>query len=396
MFVISALIQSAKKDIKNVMDTSTILYVPAWFPSIYMEEQIQLLSGKNAHILTGELIKGGKKKYLTNIIKRTRRYYVYEDLKNRCIRLSFLWLNSKQERINNAQLDYCINKVDEFVTNIFNGNVPKLIHFHALSEFSAIVCEWAKRKSIPIVLTEHVLYIRHEFSFLAKLREKMYESADCVLCVSNYVYRNLVVHGLKIKRAIITGNLINTKYIPNDFSKIKKNDKIIFVATHTADKDFDVLFDVVSLMNGERHVDIWGLTGDELFQNGESLKVHVKKLCIDEWICFIGKKTHEDLLKALPYYSILLSTSCSETFGLAIAEAIAYGVYVVTTDSGGMRDFVNESNAKVVPIRCPKQLYNAIVSFDNKCIHVSDVLIKRYYERDFVERIFAVYNIVCK
>ena len=59
-------------------------------------------------------------------------------------------------------------------------------------------------------------------------------------------------------------------------------------------------------------------------------------------------------------YSLLLSTSVSETFGLAVAESIAHGTPVVCTDSGGIRDFVNETNGVIIGINDAEGAVDAI------------------------------------
>ena len=91
-------------------------------------------------------------------------------------------------------------------------------------------------------------------------------------------------------------------------------------------------------------IDIYGLTGAEKL-NGKALRDYASKN-----ITFMGIRSHKEVLERYSAYSLLLSTSCSETFGLSVAEAISHGTPVVCTDSGGVRDFVEATNGIIVGI----------------------------------------------
>jgi glycosyltransferase involved in cell wall biosynthesis len=96
---------------------------------------------------------------------------------------------------------------------------------------------------------------------------------------------------------------------------------------------------------------------------------------------------HNDLLMQYSAYSLLLSTSVSETFGLSVAEAIAHGTPVVGTDSGGVRDFVNEGNGLVVDIRDVDGIVDAIIKvisaqFDSK--NMSQRILEKYGNDQYV------------
>ena len=67
-----------------------------------------------------------------------------------------------------------------------------------------------------------------------------------------------------------------------------------------------------------------------------------------------------DVLNLMRESDLLVSTSNHENFGVAIAEALTCGRPVVWTDSGGPRDFLNESNSVRVRERTPEAVAEAV------------------------------------
>jgi N-acetyl-alpha-D-glucosaminyl L-malate synthase BshA len=72
------------------------------------------------------------------------------------------------------------------------------------------------------------------------------------------------------------------------------------------------------------------------------------KLGVARDVRFVGEDP--DVARHLKGAAALLSTSEFEGFGMSILEAMACGVPVVTTDSGGVREVVDASCAKVVGV----------------------------------------------
>lgn len=238
--------------------------------------------------------------------------------------------------------------IGQHIQNMLEGSLPDIIYIQSISDIAVFVAEWGKQNGIRIVMSEHVLYIRRDLGYFSQKKEQLYNIADQLFCVSQYQYRNLLTNGFKPRKITVVGNMINEHALPTDWGKIKKNGRLIFVATHLSDKDLTTLLSTADLLRKDNiKIDIFGLTGAEKL-DGKTLLVLSKENNTDKTITFKGTVEHDTLLEQYHHYSLLLSTSISETFGLSIAEAIAHGTPVVCTDSGGIRDFVNEGNGIVV------------------------------------------------
>ena len=70
----------------------------------------------------------------------------------------------------------------------------------------------------------------------------------------------------------------------------------------------------------------------------------------------------DELVELYNQHSIFINASHTEGFGLTIAEAMACGCAVATTDSGGCRDFaIHNQTALLSPVQDPEQLAENIM-----------------------------------
>lgn len=336
------------------------LFVPAWWPCSFFEEQQAIYADEyEIYNIYGSCRWIPQKEQL-------RRLLMF-DLSNRLESI----VDGSRAKVEIQCAKYssiprfarAISRMSERVGQLIlmmtMGKMPNFVYIQSISEVAILIVEWAKKKGVRIILAEHVLYIRHEVNYITRRKEQLYSLADQVLCVSNYLYRNLLTNGIKMQNVLVIGNLINEHAIPKDFNAIKKNGRIMFVAGHMADKDMTTLFEVAKRIEKQGiQIDVYGMSGKEVYL-GKALNRH----CSDN-LRYMGKMSHIAVLEQYSAYSILLSTSISETFGLSVAEAIAHGTPVVCTDSGGVRDFMNEGNGIVVGVKD----VDAIVAAINKCL----------------------------
>ena len=336
-----------------------ILIVPAWYPCSFFKEQADLLQPDyDVRILSGVMHQIGFAHALVKSCIGKCTIVQKSDYTS----IDFYYISNLRSIFISKQLEYLTEKIGEIILSLFGGEKPDVIHVQSISDIAVFVTRWAKRQGIIVVLTEHILFVRHEINRFSKLRENLYNEVDEVICVSNYLYRNLLTSGFKMKHVSVIGNLVNDKYIQQDRIS-KKNGRVLFVANHYHDKGLDILFEVIKQLQNKIDcvVDVVGLDRLSQYNEFSTIGDMIRKYNIEPNICLLGKIAHDDLLKLYSQYSVLLSTSTSETFGLAVAEAIMYGTKVVCTDSGGIRDFVNDKNGIVVGLNNAGELVDAII-----------------------------------
>lgn len=378
------------------METSLknkILVVPSWYPCSFFKEQADLLCPDyDVKILSGVM---HQLRFREVLIKR--KWCKCAVVQNDDYTLvDFYYLRDARSFCFTKQIEYLTEKIGKIILDLFDGTKPNVIHIQSISDIAVFITRWAKKHNIKVLLTEHILFIRHEINRFSILRENVYNEVDEVLCVSNYLYRNLLTSGFKMKCVSAIGNLVNDKYVEG-YSCAKKNGRVLFVANHYHDKGLDVLFEVVQQLHTRTDciIDVIGLDINSLFNAKSTIGEMIEKYHIEDNVCLLGKMQHDDLLKLYSKYSVLVSTSTSETFGLAVAEAIMYGTKVVCTDSGGVRDIVTEGTGIVVGINDVVGLVDAIIkTLESPEVHegASYVLRERYGSKQYRDKLLASYN----
>jgi colanic acid/amylovoran biosynthesis glycosyltransferase len=99
-----------------------------------------------------------------------------------------------------------------------------------------------------------------------------------------------------------------------------------------------------------------GPTEEILFQiEDRGLKDHVK---------ILNGVSHAKIVQFMKQNNVLLLPSLEEGIANVVLEAMAMGLPVITTDCGGMREIVIESETGwMVPIRNPSAMANALEKF---------------------------------
>jgi glycosyltransferase involved in cell wall biosynthesis len=92
------------------------------------------------------------------------------------------------------------------------------------------------------------------------------------------------------------------------------------------------------------------------------LEQQVESLGLTEHVTFAGKRTPAELFEMLPQHRVMLSTSLWEEPGPATPiEAMGHGVPVVTTDAGGIPEYVRDgAEGFVVPRDGPERMAAAV------------------------------------
>jgi len=381
-----------------------ILLLPAWYPASFFVDQMKLVTDKfNFKVLLGQRHTFGKKSAIRHFLKRSFNYFTNSD-KELFLQVDFSYINFSKGNLANWQISYLNNCFDKYLTELYAGGKPDLIHIQSLSDTAVFICNWAEKHNIPVILTEHIIFVRHNFDFFQQLKESVYSRVNKVLCVSNYVYRNLLVNGFRMKKVEIIGNLVNDNFVTEKFEKKEKTNKILFVAAHLADKDIDVLLDAIELLKSkhfEVYLDIIGIDPDKNYQIENNYQYNLQEIIesrnLLDVIHLKGRKNRQELLESYQNYSFLVSSSLSETFGVGVAEAIAYGLPVVCTDSGGIREFVDISNGIIVPIRNSQKLAVAIEEmFEKRLMYnpteISERIVKKYGVHAFRKKLLRVYD----
>ena len=373
-----------------------ILLIPGWWPCQFFMDPSMLLSDiYDTYVLHGECIPLPLKqiqKYTKCCIKATNE---------REVQVQMCWLRYKTRWAHKYQHTRLVNVIDQAVKALMGNELPNVVSIQSLSSLAPFVVDWAHQNGIKVIMTEHQLHFRILADPFPALMYSVYGKVDKLLCVSNYLYRNLLINEFGIDKATVIGNLVDDVNLDTQKLAIKKDcNRIIFVAGHPHSKDLHILFEVASLLQVDTNyeIDIVGMSEQQICLDGKTIGYHIKEKNLYNLRC-LGKHAHDELLQIYPNYAMLLSTSRSETFGISVAEAILNGLPVVCTDNGGCHEFVHDTNGVIANIRDPRSICEAVLQVmqnikDGKYnpLEMSSEIRNKYGRKAYRERILPIYE----
>lgn len=227
---------------------------------------------------------------------------------------------------------------------------PDIIHVR--SRVPAWLVYFANKSlNIKVVSTVHGF---NSVSFYSKIMT----NADAVICVSNSI-KKYIQENYQTKENIITViprgvdleffNPFNVdkKFISELKNTYDLNNRFIVssVGRITQLKDYETFIKAISLIKEEKSnikaLIVGGVRSDKK-EYLQSLKDLIKELNLEENILFLGSQSK--IAEIYELSTVVVSSSKKpESFGRAVAEAIAMNTPVVATNHGGVKDIIKEN-----------------------------------------------------
>lgn len=224
---------------------------------------------------------------------------------------------------------------------------PQCIHIHSV-QFTDTAELYKKRKKTPIVYTCHSMVSPGKDFRSKRLYEKqkkLFRLADSIVVPSRaeqiklnnrypFCARKITVirHGVNVSPLKAHGH----------------SNHLLFVGRVVKDKGIEELIRATAMLarsNDKIRLNIIG-TGSSRYLI--KLKSLAKRLGISSKVRWLGKQSHEQVQRMYSKYGAVIMPSRKESFGLVALEALAKGVPLVATRSGGLSDFVNGKVAQVI------------------------------------------------
>src|SRR5579862_1069169 len=207
---------------------------------------------------------------------------------------------------------------------------PQLIHVHELLPDGLPALGAARRRRVPLVVTEHADFVerlagthRGRFQLLQVLRR-----ADAVIAVSPALARQL--RGFEPRAAVcVVPNPIDTELLRPEAGG--RGDFALSVAVSPGEaKGTDVLLRAWGKASSVAQVPRLVVVGDS--PEVPQLCELVEEVGLGAVVEFVGRRTDRELAELLRSALFVVSSSRSETFGRVVVEALASGTPVVATD----------------------------------------------------------------
>jgi L-malate glycosyltransferase len=275
---------------------------------------------------------------------------------------------------------------------IARGFKPDIIHAHV--GYPSAIWAWCLSVflKVPFVVTEHTRPMNNFRSYIHKwLTVFGLRRASVVMAVSNMLAGEVKQF---IKRdVVVVPNIVETERFtvaPYPESGVVQ---IGFLGTlNQPVKGLDILLKAVAELRNDFVLHVGG--DGKLLPSYKELS---KELGIEQKCKFYGFVLPHEVPAFMSRIHFFVCASRSETFCVALAEALAAGRPVVSTRCGGPEEFVNETNGILVDVEDSKSLQQGLeqmmLNFKGyDLVLISRHMTDRYGQAIILSRIIEIYN----
>ncbi len=258
-----------------------------------------------------------------------------------------------------------------------------LFHIHILTRpgIMALWYKWVHGK--PYVVSEHwSRYLSETDNFKGWFRKRItrlvVKNAETVITVTQNLADAMQQHKLKNKNYRVLANVVTDDFLNYPIQKNpeeKKKSTFIHVSCfEDKSKNISGLMNMIRSMANKRNDFIFKLVGEGKDIN--FLKQYARDIGLtEETVVFTGLLEGKNLVKEMASAGLLVVFSNYENFPVVINESFTLGIPVIATRVGGIPEFVNNSNGRLIDagdeVALEKHLTDYLegkLSFDNQKI----------------------------
>lgn len=228
-----------------------------------------------------------------------------------------------------------------FKSYFYCQKLKKQKKFDLVHTFFGIPCGYiAMKLKIPYIVSlrgSDVPFYNNRFYYLDKfifkrLSQKIWKKAKKVIANSEKL-KQLALNSLPGQTIEIIPNGIDVnKFKPNKNKEINCPIRLISTGRLIERKGYKYLIEAIS---GIKEVELV-LVGDGNIK--KELEVHVQKY--NSKVIFLGNKNHDEIVNLLQRADIFVLPSLNEGMSNSILEAMACGLPIITTDTGGSLELI--------------------------------------------------------
>ncbi|MCS3702311.1 glycosyltransferase [Salinibacter ruber] len=262
---------------------------------------------------------------------------------------------------------------------------PELIHAHSAVWGGVAARELSQIYDLPYVVTEHSsAFLRGKIDEWQKAYiQKSFEDADAVWAVSSAFQRGLKPFTGEAEIGVIP-NMVDTTFFqlpprPREINPLT----LLSVCWLTPNKGIDLLLKAFARtvqIGANVQLEIGG-DGPE----GDRLRSLARDLGVQEHVRFLGELSRKEVRRAMWRANAFVSASYVETFGIVLIEAMATGLPVVATQSGGPSDIVHSGVGQLVPTGDVQALSNGLSDMINrvKTKGIDEPEVRNYVKKNY-------------
>jgi glycosyltransferase involved in cell wall biosynthesis len=280
-----------------------------------------------------------------------------------------------------------------------------LIHVHILTRLGVIALFNKVFRNVPYVISEHwsrYLPLTNEFNggFRKWVTRMVVKHAATVTTVTQNLADAMKNHGLKNQNYKVLANVVTDDFL--GFKKNKKPERAKKTFVHVScfedkSKNISGLLNVILALFKKRNDFVFKLVGDGM--DFKFLKKYAADLGLDnKTIEFTGLLEGEELVKQMALADLMVVFSNYENFPVVINESFALGIPVIATRVGGIPEFVNQQNGRLIEAGNQVELENLLNGYlDGKLKFNSQKILEKARQQFSPDEIGKeLYNIYLK
>ncbi len=219
--------------------------------------------------------------------------------------------------------------------------MPDLVHAHSVLWGGVAAMQICRQHGTPYVITEHSShYARGLIQDWQEphIRNSLMQ-ASAILAVGSGLMNHLSQYAPE-KKITLVPNMVDTDFftLPR-WPRSESPFRLLTVALLTPNKGIDLLIRAFAEVL-KVHPDAYLEIGGDGPQRGELESLAVT-LGVADKVCFLGMLSREGVRDAMWRANAFVLPSYVETFGVVLIEALATGLPVIATRSGGPEDFIS-------------------------------------------------------
>lgn len=289
-----------------------------------------------------------------------------------------------------------------FTRYMENWGRPSLIHAHSFLWGGIAAASISEKWGIPFIVTEHRNHFVDGIALKGKIGEcwtypyikKAAQSASKVIGVSNALTEVLGKYLEGKERLTTIPNSVDTDFFKPEASQGSlKKFQLITVAQLEERKNLPMLLRAFRRLLAERPEARLVILGEG--PERRKLTEMAGELGIGQYLSMPGKVSREEVRRRLLESSAFLFSSDSESFGVALIEAMAAGLPVLSTRCGGPEEFVTQASGILVPKGDEESFYQGMVrllkgSYQKEALH--QYAKERFHSASVAERYITLYR----
>ena len=334
-----------------------ILIIPSWYPpdgGYFFKEHSEALlkSGWQVDVLVNRLV--GVRKLMQAGLSALRGYRVADEEGLRVIRSSYPKVPGS-ERYNIEGWARQTERIYKRYMSQFGK--PDLILAHSVTWAGYAAFLIRQKYSVPYIIVEHRSFLVWSSpeargmvkSFHIPLFEKAYGGCEKLVLVSQSLRKgieSLVPSALE--RSVVIPNMIREdQFLPPSVSR--KTDPFIFLWAGRLEhvKGVDLLLEAVGLLRERTSLEFKvRVAGKGSLR--EELEQMALALGVEDQVSFLGRLSRKEMMIEMQGANCKVLPSRYEAFGVVLIEAMATGLPVIATRSGGPDSIVDTENGLLI------------------------------------------------